>query len=142
MAADPITGAEDLINTVVSRIWPDKTQEEKDKLTEALTLFQGAQQIQIEQIKANAASETQPGMHVRDGAGWSCVIGLGCTVLKPLIEWATAITGNPIVLPPVDTSTTSTMLYGLLGLGSLHAAPGIISSVTSSPAVSSVSQKQ
>ena len=117
-----VTGVKDILGM----FFPDKTEEEKAKMTQALQLWQGQQDLAKAQIAANTAEATQPGMHFRDGAGWVCVVGLAVTVLKPLIEWFSAIVGHPLVLPSVDTSTTSIMLTSLLGLGGMHAAPSIV----------------
>jgi hypothetical protein len=59
-------------------------------------------------------------MHFRDGAGWVAVAGFALVVLKPVIEWGAAIVGHPLTLPAVDKDATQTMLYALLGLGTLH----------------------
>jgi hypothetical protein len=40
--------------------------------------------------------------------------------LKSPIEWVTSLAGHPVTLPSVDTSTTTTMLFALLGLGGMH----------------------
>ena len=121
-----VTGVKDILGM----FFPDRTEEDKLKMTQALSMWQDLQAAQNLQAQANIEEAKQPGMHFRDGAGWICVVGLGISVLKPLIEWAAALLGYPIILPAVDTSVTSTMLYGLLGLGSLHAAPSIVSAVT------------
>ena len=122
---EAVTGVKDILGM----FFPDKTEQEKDRMAQALQLWQGQQDLAKAQIAANTAEAAQPGMHFRDGAGWVCVVGLGVTVLKPLIEWMSAVVGHALVLPPVDTSTTSLMLTSLLGLGGLHAVPGIINSV-------------
>lgn len=120
-----VTGVKDILGM----FFPDKTEEDKAKMVQALAIWQGQQDLAKAQIEANTAEAAQPGMHFRDGAGWICVFGLGVTTLKPVIEWGAAIVGHPLVLPPVDTSTTSAMLMALLGLGGMHAAPGIIDAV-------------
>jgi len=122
---EAVTGVKDILGM----FFPDKTEEDKAKMVQALTIWQGQQDLAKAQIAVNAAEATQPGMHFRDGAGWVCVVGLAVTVLKPLIEWGSAIVGHPLILPPVDTSMTGTMLASLLGLGAMHAAPDIIDSV-------------
>ena len=122
---EAVTGVKDILGM----FFPDATEEMKAKMGQALAIYQDQQDLAKAQIAVNVAAAATPGMHFRDGAGWICVFGLGVTTLKPLIEWAAAIIGHPLVLPAVDTSVTSTMLYGLLGLGSLHAAPGIVDSI-------------
>ena len=121
-----VTGAKDILGM----FFPDKTEEEKAKIAAALDLQKDQDKLVELQAQANANEALQPGMHFRDGAGWVCVVGMAVSVLKPLIEWGSHIIGNPITLPPVDSTTTSTMLYALLGLGGMHAAPAVISAFT------------
>jgi hypothetical protein len=122
---EAVTGVKDILGM----FFPDATEEMKAKMTQTLQLVQDQQQLQLAQTAANTAEANQPGMHFRDGAGWICVFGLGVTTLKPIIEWIAVVVGHPVVLPDVDTSVTSTMLMALLGLGGMHAAPGIIDAV-------------
>ena len=122
---EAVTGVKDILGM----FFPDATEEMKAKMNQALAIYQDQQDLAKAQIAVNAAAAATPGMHFRDGAGWICVVGLGITTLKPLIEWGSVLLGHPVVLPAVDTSVTSTMLYGLLGLGSLHAAPAIATAI-------------
>lgn len=117
----------DLVKDAVDKIWPDPTKaaEAKVAILQAQTagLFKqmDAQlQINLEQIKANAVEEAKPGLSFRDGAGWVCVIAFAIATLKSPIEWGASLAGHPITLPPVDTSTSTTMLLALLGIGGMH----------------------
>jgi hypothetical protein len=117
----------DLFTTAINKIWPDPTQAAAAKIAllnaqQAGTLKELDDQFQtnIEQIKANAAEESKPGISFRDGAGWVCVIGFAIATLKSPIEWASALAGHPVTLPSVDTSTSTTMLFALLGIGGMH----------------------
>ena len=122
---EAVTGVKDILGM----FFPDATEEMKAKMGQALAIYQDQQDLAKAQIAVNAAAAATPGMHFRDGAGWICVFGLGVTTLKPLIEWLSILVGHPVNLPSVDTSVTGTMLAALLGLGGMHAAPGIIDSV-------------
>jgi hypothetical protein len=116
MAADPITGAEEAVTSItnlVGRFFPDKTEVEKAQLAGVLSVIQG-------QLAANTAEAAKPGLHFRDGAGWVCVAGFALMVLKAPIEWVCAICGHPITLPAADTTVSTDMLLGLLGLGGMH----------------------
>lgn len=108
------------VKDIVGMLFGDKSSEEQAKIANAYQLVQLQAQANTAQIAVNQAAETGSGTTFRDGAGWVCVAGLAATVLKPLIEWATALCGHPIILPTVDTTTTGTMLAGLLGLGAMH----------------------
>ena len=116
MALDPITGGEEAVTSIanlVGRFFPDKTEVEKAQLAGVLSIVQG-------QLAANAAEASRPGLHFRDGAGWVCVIAFAVMTLKPLIEWASILSGHPVTLPAIDTTVAMTMLSGLLGLGGMH----------------------
>ena len=45
MALDPITAGLDFASTIVSRIWPDKSQQEQQQLAAVLTMVQGQMAI-------------------------------------------------------------------------------------------------
>lgn len=117
----------DLLKDGMDKIWPDPAK--KAEVTIALMNAQNAGlfkqmdadlQARLEQIKANAAEAAQPGFHFRDGAGWVCVLAFGIMALKAPIEWGASLAGHPVTLPSVDTSVTTDMLLGLLGLGGMH----------------------
>lgn len=117
----------DLLKTGIDKIWPNPAEAAAAKIAiinaqqaGALKEMDAQLQTNLEQIKANAVAEAKPGMSFRDGAGWVCVIGFGVTILKPLIEWGCALSNHPITLPSVDTSTITTMLFALLGIGGMH----------------------
>lgn len=117
----------DLLKTGIDKIWPDPTKAAEAKIAilqaeqaGAFKVMDAELQTNLAQIAANAAEASKPGLSFRDGAGWVCVFGFGVTILKPLIEWACALAGHPITLPSVDTSTITTMLFALLGIGGMH----------------------
>ena len=117
----------DLIKDGIDKIWPDPAQRAQAQAqllqaqqAGALKEMDDDFQLAIEQIKANAAEAATPGFHFRDGAGWVCVIAFAIMSLKAPIEWAAALAGHPVQLPSVDTSVTTDMLLGLLGLGGMH----------------------
>lgn len=117
MALDPVTAGLDLAKTVVSTIWPDKTEKEKQELASAVVLVQG----QIDTNKVEAAS---PSIFV---AGWRPFIGWVCGAAfafkfigGPLAVVLMAMAGHPITLPIFDFTEMSTVLLGMLGLGGLR----------------------
>lgn len=115
---DPISAALTAVSTIVSRIWPDATEEKKAQLAAALQSQNSEFQLALAQINANQGAGA---VHFRNGAGWVCVVSFAITALKAPIEWTCALAGHPVTLPPVDTSITIPMLLGLLGLGGMHA---------------------
>lgn len=117
MALDPISAGLDLANTVVSRIWPDKTAEEQQQLAAVLTMVQG--QMQINQAEAGNASTFVAGW--RPFIGWVC--GLACAwnwMGLPVAKVALDYFGHPIAMSPADLSEMMPVLMGMLGLGGLR----------------------
>lgn len=108
------------VKDILGMFFPDKTDEEKAKMAQAFSIMQLQASADHDQSAVNQASATAGGVTFRDGAGWVCVVGMGVTILKPLVEWGSALVGHPIQLPAVDMETTTTMLLGLLGLGGMH----------------------
>lgn len=117
MALDPITAGIDLAKTVVQTIWPDKSDEEKQRLAAAVMIVQG----QIDTNKAEAASPSVFTSGWRPFIGWICGMALAYQYLaRPLAAWAFAIAGHPLpVMPGLDDSLWE-LLFGMLGLGGLR----------------------
>jgi hypothetical protein len=107
----------DLAGTVITRIWPDKTEAEKQQLAVAVQLVQGQMDIN----KAEAASGSVFIGGWRPAIGWVCAAALACQyIARPLLVWAGIITGhNWPVLPGLDDNLWQLML-GMLGMGGLR----------------------
>jgi hypothetical protein len=105
---------------IIGMFFPDKTEEEKAKMTQAFQVLQLQAQQDQAQSAVNAAAAARQPITFRDGAGWVCVAGFAVTVLRPLITWGCALAGHPVNLPPMDMSEIGPMLLGLLGLGGMH----------------------
>lgn len=117
MALDPITAGIDLANTVVTRIFPDKTAEEQRQLAAVLTMVQG--QMAINQAEASNESTFVAGW--RPFIGWAC--GMACVwnwMGLPIAKLGLTLAGHPITLSPADLSEMMPVLMGMLGLGGLH----------------------
>jgi hypothetical protein len=116
MALDPLTAGMDLAQTVVSRIWPDKTQQEQQQLAAVLSMIQG--QMDINKTEAQS---TDPLQHWRGGLGWVCVMGYAWNyVLSGLVVTVSAALNHPVVVQKMDMSELSTLTLGMLGLGGMH----------------------
>ncbi len=119
MALD-ITGigsVADLANSVISKIWPDKTEAERSQMAAAVMVIQG-------QLDINKAEASNPSMFV---AGWRPFIGWTCGaafaykfVIAPFIVLGLATFGHPVNLPVLDFTEMSTILLGMLGLGGMR----------------------
>ena len=113
---DPVSAGIDFAKTIVEKIWPDKTEEEKAKLAQEFSIIQG--QIAVNQVEAANPSIFVSGW--RPAAGWISVIGLGYTYIgQPLLSWASTAFGIPIP-PPMDLMPLLSLLFGMLGLGTIR----------------------
>lgn len=112
-----------LVGTVIDRLIPDKAAAEKAKLEMAAALQAQEFQIQIEQIKVNAAEAANPSMFVagwRPSVGWICSAGLAYSfVVQPMLSWASSIWQFPAP-PTLDLSTLLTVLGGMLGMSGIR----------------------
>lgn len=124
MALD-ITGigsVADLANTVISKIWPDKSEQEKQQLAAAVMVIQG--QLEINKVEAGSASVFVSGW--RPAIGWIC--GAACAwnwVGLPLAKFVMLAIDRPITMSPADLAEMLPILIGMLGLGGLRTAEKI-----------------
>ncbi len=117
MAVDPLTAALDVGKSIIDRIWPDKSEEERQRLAGILALLQG--QLQINQAEATNPSRFVSGW--RPFIGWVC--GAACAwnwIGLPVARVVAAYLGHPIELAPADLSEMMPVLMGMLGLGALR----------------------
>lgn len=131
VVADLVTGgpglgdiaslAKDIIDRVAG---PDKAQAEKDAQefmlkAEALDSQLAAGQLAINQVEAASNSLFVSGW--RPFIGWACGAAFVYhLILQPVLAFALANTGHEVKLPDFDTSTLTTTLMGMLGLGVLR----------------------
>lgn len=107
----------ELATTVVNKIWPDKSEAEKQQLAAAVMVVQG-------QMDINKAEATNPSVFVsgwRPYIGWVC--GIACAwnwIGLPIAKLVLAVIGHPIVLAPADLTEMLPVLLGMLGLGGLR----------------------
>lgn len=123
--ANDITGigaVADLAGAVINKIWPDKSEQEKQQLAAAVSLVQG-------QISINQAEASNPSVFVsgwRPAIGWVC--GAACAwnwVGLKVALFVAAYMGHPLVLQPADIGEMMPVLLGMLGLGGLRTAEKI-----------------
>jgi hypothetical protein len=121
---DPISSIAGLANTLITKIWPDP----KDQASaEALliktqmdaALAQAQQQIDINKIEAASSSVFVSGW--RPFVGWVCGSAFALHFLfLPLLNWLAELFGHSAITIPFDMSTLSTVLMGMLGLGTMR----------------------
>lgn len=106
----------DLVTTVINKIWPDKSEQEKQELAAALTVVQG--QLEINKVEAAHSSIFVAGW--RPASGWICNIGLLYTfLLQPLLTWLCTVAG--VAQPPgIPFDALYVLLGSLLGVGTLR----------------------
>lgn len=106
-----------LANTVINKIWPDKTEQEKQELAAAVMVVQG-------QLDINKAEAAHPSIFVsgwRPAIGWVC--GGACAwnwIGLPMAKAGLAIFGYTVSLSPADIGEMMPILLGMLGLGGLR----------------------
>jgi len=107
----------ELANTVINKIWPDKTEHEKAELAAAVQLVHG-------QLDINKAEASNPSVFVsgwRPFIGWVCGSAcawnwIGLSVLKAGLM----VAGITLDLKPADLTEMMPILIGMLGLGALR----------------------
>lgn len=107
----------DLASTVINKIWPDKTEQEKQQLAAAVMVVQG-------QLDINKTEAANPRVFVsgwRPYIGWVC--GTGCAwnwIGLPMAKFILIAVGHPIEISPADLSEMMPLLLGLLGLSGIR----------------------
>jgi len=107
----------DLAGTVINKIWPDKTEQEKQQLAAAVMVIQG-------QLEINKTEAANPNVFVsgwRPFIGWVC--GMGCAwnwIGLPVGKVLLALFGVSLAIEPASLSEMMPLLFGLLGMGSLR----------------------
>lgn len=115
-----ITGlgaASELITTVVNKIWPDKSEQEKQDLAAALSIIQGQLEINREEAKSNSLFVSG----WRPFVGWVC--GVACAwnwIGLSLVTTLCSVTKYEIILKAASLEEMFPVLLGLLGLGTLR----------------------
>lgn len=107
----------DLAGTIIGKIWPDKTEQEKQQLAAAVMVVQG-------QIDTNKVEASNPSVFVsgwRPFIGWVC--GSACAwnwIGIPIVKAALVFTGYKMAIETADISQMLPVLMGMLGLGGLR----------------------
>ena len=106
----------DLASNVINKIWPDKSEEEKQQLAAAVMVVQG--QIDINKEEAKSDSVFVSGW--RPFIGWVC--GSACAwnwIGLPITKAGLLLAGYKLDIAPADLSEMLPVLMGMLGLGAL-----------------------
>lgn len=107
----------DLANTVIGKIWPDKSAAEQQQLAAAVMVVQG--QLDIDKVEAANPSVFVSGW--RPFIGWVC--GAACAwnwIGLPIAAMILKAYQIDIVLSSANLSEMMPILMGMLGLGGLR----------------------
>lgn len=118
MALDPVTAVADLVGVAINKIWPDKSEQEKQQLAAAVMMVQG----QLDINRAEAASPSTFVSGWRPFIGWVCGSACAWNWVGLSIAKFVAITffAHTLDLKPADISEMMPVLMGMLGLGGLR----------------------
>jgi len=114
----------DLASSIIGKIWPDKTQAEKDQMAQAMAILQGQISANKDQTDIDKAEATNPSLFVsgwRPFVGWVC--GMSCAwnwIGLPIGKFALAIFHYNLTIAPANLSEMMPLLMGLLGMGALR----------------------
>jgi len=107
----------DLAGTVINKIWPDKSEAEKQQLAAAVSLVQS--QLEINKVEAANPSVFVSGW--RPSIGWVCSAACAWNWIGlPIAKMGLLAYGHPLDLASADISEMMPVLMGLLGLGGLR----------------------
>lgn len=115
-----IGAVSDLIKDVADKIWPDPAVRDQYLLKAQELDSQLAQgQAAIDQAEATNNSIFIAGW--RPCVGWCCAAAFAYhLIIQPLATYLMAMFGHSFVLPIFDDSLLTTVLMGMLGLGTLR----------------------
>lgn len=112
-----IGAVSDLAVTIINKIWPDKSEQEKAQLAAAIQIVQG-------QLAINQAEASNPSVFVsgwRPFIGWVC--GGACAwnwIGLPVAKFTATFYGQSLTMAPADISEMMPVLLGMLGLGAMR----------------------
>jgi hypothetical protein len=104
----------DLASSVINKIWPDKSEQERAQLAMATSVVMG----QLEINKAEAANPSRFVAGWRPFIGWVC--GFGCAwnwIGLPVLKAGCALGGLAVAVTPADVAEMMPLLVAMLGLG-------------------------
>jgi hypothetical protein len=109
----------DFATTIINKIWPDKSEQEKQQIAGILMVIQG-------QIDTNKEEAKSPSVFVsgwRPFIGWVC--GAACAwnwIGLKIALFVAAYLGHALNMQPADISEMMPILIGMLGLGGMRTA--------------------
>lgn len=121
---DPLSSLLNLINSAVVRIWPDASEAKKAELALLLTEEINRTTLLTKQIDVNIEEAKSDSIFVsgwRPFLGWVCGLSFAWQFVGlPIAVFISSCVGHTLIVPEFDFATMSTVLMGMLGLGSLR----------------------
>jgi hypothetical protein len=119
-----------LIGTLLDKVLPDPKMAAEAKLK----IIEMAQKGELANLEADvklAIAQTEVNKIEastdifrggwRPFVGWICGLGLGIQfIIAPLFTWVSLLLGYGVVFPVLDSDVLMTLLFGMLGLGTLR----------------------
>lgn len=114
-----------VVNSVVTRIWPDKSEADRNAFSLAVQRELAESKIIEGQLKINANEASSSSAFVagwRPGLAWVLVLAFAWTYLfVPMISFGLVLAGKPLpVFPGLDMEMMLPVLFGILGLGTMR----------------------
>lgn len=124
---DAIAAVSNLASTVVTRVWPDATEIEKQKLIQATVEIQNEYNLILGQIDINKIEASNTNWLVsgwRPFVGWVCGFSLAyAAIIEPLARFVATVGFAYVgIFPIIDTTITLQVLLGMLGFGAMRTA--------------------
>lgn len=124
MAFDPISAVAGLVDTVVNKIFPDKTEAAKAKAALDMTALVQEFQLVAGQQDINKAEAGHASIFVagwRPFVGWVCGCGFAWQfVIGPFLKFILDALGKTVILPTVDIAVLMNLLLGMLGIAGMR----------------------
>lgn len=121
---DPISSIAGLANTLIAKIWPDPKDQASAEAMLIKTQMDAALAEAQQQIDINKIEAASPNVFVsgwRPFVGWVCGSAFALHFLfLPFFNWLAELFGHSAIVIPFDMTTLSTVLMGLLGLGTMR----------------------
>lgn len=114
----------DLAKSVINKIWPDKSEQEKQQMAIALSAMQNEMALAQGQMDTNKVEAGNPTLFIsgwRPFVGWVC--GSACAwnwVGLPIVKALMGVFHKDFPVAPADLTQMLPLLMGMLGMGALR----------------------
>jgi len=113
-----------MVSTVVDKIFPDANIEAQAKADALKAELSKELEYTLGQLEINKIEAASPSVFVsgwRPAVGWCCTAGFGYQFLaRPILNGIAVACGAPPIFAGIEIEALSTLLFGLLGLGTLR----------------------